>query len=127
VPQSREIATAPADDRNIDRTVRRHPAQARALLDRRMRSAWLIVMGCLVLAAPAYAKAPPSAFGEAYDESSASPPRGDDDDDALTGPSDRRPAKMPKVRRPNPNRRQKIMLDGGQGTRAKDREDEDMP
>jgi hypothetical protein len=34
---------------------------------------------------------------------------------------------MQKLRRPNPNRRQKIMLDGGQGTRAKDREDEDMP
>jgi hypothetical protein len=123
VPQSREIATPRPTITAADGT----PLQARGLLDRRMRYGSLLVMGCLILAAPAYAKSPPSAFGEAYDETSASPPRQDDDDDALTGASDRRPAKMQKLRRPNPNRRQKIMLDGGQGTRAKDREDEDMP
>lgn len=79
------------------------------------------ILGCV---GPADAKRP-SAFGDAYDARESTPPRAGDVDDVPDVARDR-PGKAPrKVKPPRPGKRQKITLDGSQGTRGETVEIED--
>jgi len=74
----------------------------------------LLMLGC---AGHAHAKRQ-SAFGDAYDAREATPPRAEDVDDVPDVARERSSKAPRKVKPPRPEKRHKITLDGGQGTRG---------
>lgn len=74
----------------------------------------LLILGC---AGQVDAKRP-SAFGDAYDTRESTPPRAGDVDDVPDVARERGPKAPRKIKPPRPGKRQKITLDGSQGTRG---------